>query len=138
MELNTKIDIVVPYVNGNDPEWLKIYEKYTNDDDIHNKAVRFDGNDILKYVFRSIELYLPWINNIHLLVMMDSQVPEWVNREEIHIVYHNDFIPEHLLPVFNSTAIEMFLWDIPDLSEQFIYINDDMIFNQLLRPDDFF
>lgn len=137
MELNTKIDIVIPYVNGNDSEWLKIYEKH-NTNDKHYATIRFDGNDILKYVLRSIDLYLPWINNIHLLVMMDSQVPEWVNREKVHVVYHKDFIPESLLPVFNSTAIEMFLWNIPELSEQFIYINDDMMFNQTLEPNDFF
>lgn len=137
-----KIDLVIPYVNGYDPEWNIIYEKYsnrkTNITSDTNKETRYDGEDILKYVFRSISLYLPWINTVHLLVMMDSQVPEWIDRQKVHIVYHKDFIPEKYLPTFNSSVIELFIHNIPNLSENFIYINDDVFFTQPLHPKDFF
>lgn len=91
-----KIDIVLPFVNGLDPEWQKIHSQYRDDIDY----TRFDGHDILKYVFRSIDRYVPWINTVHLLVMQDSQVPEWIDRDKVHIVYHKDFIPEQHLPIF--------------------------------------
>ena len=67
-----KIDIVIPYVNGIDPEWQKIHNIYRKNVDY----TRFDGHDILKYVLRSIDKYLPWINKVHLLVMQESQIPE--------------------------------------------------------------
>lgn len=129
-----KIDIVIPYVNGIDPEWQKIHNIYRKNVDY----TRFDGHDILKYVLRSIDKYLPWINKVHLLVMQESQIPEYVNRETVHIVYHKDFIPEEHLPTFNANTIEMYLWNIPDLSENFIYINDDMLFNNPISQSFFF
>lgn len=129
-----KIDIVIPYVNGIDPEWQKIHNIYRKNVDY----TRFDGHDILKYVLRSIDKYLPWINKVHLLVMQESQIPEYVNRETVHIVYHKDFIPEEHLPTFNANTIEMYLWNIPDLSENFIYINDDILFNNPISQSFFF
>lgn len=129
-----KIDIVIPYVNGTDPEWQKIHSKYKNNIDY----TRFDGNDILKYVFRSIDMYVPFVNKVHLIVMQESQIPKWLNREFVNIVYHKDFIPEKHLPVFNSNTIEMYLWNIQSLSEHFIYINDDIIFNNVINIHDHF
>lgn len=132
--MNTKIDLVLPYVNGLDPEWQKIYKQYREDIDF----TRFDGHDILKYVFRSIEKNIEWIGTIHLLVMQESQIPAWLDRSKVHIVYHKDFIPEEHLPLFNSSSIEMYLWNIPELSENFIYINDDVLFNSTIDVSDHF
>lgn len=129
-----KIDIVLPYVNGLDPEWQKIHNQYRENVDY----TRFDGHDILKYVLRSIDTNLPWINKVHLLVMQESQIPEYINQETVHIVFHKDFIPEEHLPTFNANTIEMYLWNIPELSEHFIYINDDIIFNNELSHLFFF
>lgn len=39
---------------------------------------------------------------------------------------HKDIIPKEFLPTFNSVTIEFFLYNIPGLTEQFIYMNDDM------------
>lgn len=129
-----KIDIVLPYVNGLDPEWQKIHNIYRKDIDY----TRFDGHDILKYVLRSIDVNLPWVNKVHLLVMQESQIPEYINKETVHIVFHKDFIPEEHLPTFNANTIEMYLWNIPELSENFIYINDDIVFNNELSHLFFF
>jgi hypothetical protein len=43
-----------------------------------------------------------------------------------------------MLPTFNSGAIEMNLHHIPDLSEKFIYFNDDFFVTKKLSPDYFF
>lgn len=137
-----EIDIVIPFVNGNDPIWLSDYEKYCSLEKWHlgdgNKKIRFDGEDILKYVFRSICCHVPWVRKIHLLLYSESQIPEWLDVSKVHIVLHKDFIPEGHLPIFNSSAIEMFIRNIPDLSEHFLYMNDDILFNTDVTPDLYF
>lgn len=137
-----KIDLVIPFVDGNDPVWIKEFCKYkkffnpTWSDG--NIKTRYDGDDILMYVFRSVAKYAPWINKIHLLLSGPSQIPKWLNTENVHVVYHNEFMPEFVLPCFNSSTFENFIWNVPDLSEHFIYGNDDFIFNGVVAPKDFF
>lgn len=146
LENSLKIDIIFPYVDCEDPEWQKLYYenlvKYNkvdqNWDDWATGMKRFRPNGMLKYVFRSIEKNCSWINKVHMIVQSESQIPEWINREQINIVYHKDFIPEEYLPTFNSSVIEMFLQNIEDLSEYFIYGNDDMFFTSPINVNDFF
>ena len=123
-----KIDLIFPYVDNNDPEWQKLYNenvvKHTSDEGKEwyaNSvgAIRFSQNDMLKYLFRGIEKYAPWVNRVHMIVQSDSQIPDWINRDEVNIIYHKDFIPEEYLPTFNSCTIEMFLHNIKDLSEHY-------------------
>ena len=134
------IDLVVPYVDSTDPEWVSLFTKYNN----YNKTVeeinavnRFRGQgDFFRFFFRGIAQNIPWIRTIHLIVQDSTQVPRWLNLDNVNIVYHRDFIPEEFLPTFNSTTIEMFLWNIPNLSEQFIYVNDDFfVINNVSRED---
>ena len=140
--LNDKIDLVIPFVNGNDPIWRESFNKHIQEYNPHHydcsMSVRYDGEDILKYFFRSIDINAPWINQIHLLLSGSSQIPEWLDVNTVHIVYHEDFIPKEFLPTFNSSAIECFIQNIPGLSEKFIYANDDFILNEANEPDDYF
>ena len=137
------IDLVVPYVDSSDPNWQKLFNEYNpiKDQEIEgiNARNRFRGQgDFFKYWFRCVQINLPWIRKIHLVVQSDSQVPKWINRNEVHIVYHSDIIPEEYLPTFNSTCIEMFLWKIEDLSEKFLYANDDFYVLKHFDPSAFF
>lgn len=135
------IDLVVPYVDSEDKSWQKEFLKHNPKKITEgvNAANRFRGQgDFFKYFFRCIDANLPWIRKIHLLVMSESQVPTWLNTDKVHIVLHKDFIPQKFLPTFNSCTIEMFLWNIPDLAENFIYVNDDIYFMTHLYPDNFF
>lgn len=91
-----------------------------------------------KYVFRGIDLYANWINNVFLIVQSESQVPKWINRKNVKIVCHDQFIPHEFLPTFNSCTIECFMHKIPGLGPLFIYSNDDMYMFNDIRPDDFF
>lgn len=128
-----KIDIVITWVDGNDPAWRKEFNKYnpkkindTNDDS------RFRDWDTLRYVFRSIEKFMPWVNKIHLVTM--DQCPEWLdkNNSKINLVSHRDiFQDKSHLPTFNSSAIELNFLGIDGLAEQFILFNDDTM---LLKP----
>lgn len=137
-----KIDVVVPYVDSMDPEWQKLFNKYNNNKELNeqtNGVERFRGQgDFFKYFFRCIDKNLPWINNVFLIVQSDSQIPSWIDRTKVKIVLHKDFIPEEYLPTFNSTCIEMFLWNIKELCEQFIYFNDDVFIIRPITQDLFF
>jgi|GEM_PF-2655323 len=137
-----KIDVVVPYVDSMDPEWQKLFNEYNPKkelDEQTNGAERFRGQgSFFKYWFRCIAKNLPWVNNVFLLVQSDSQVPDWIDRSKVKVVLHKEFIPEEYLPTFNSTCIEMFLWNIKELCEQFIYFNDDVFITKPIDQELFF
>lgn len=138
------IDFVFPYVDNNDPVWRKAYEKYNKTPEKSknesNNSARYRDYGLLKYVFRGIERNLPWINHVYLIVSNIEQVPKWIDQTcpRLTIVLHKNIIPEKYLPTFNSQTIEMFIKNIPGLSEYFIYSNDDIFFIKYLKRTDFF
>lgn len=132
------IDFIFPWVNPHDPDWQKQYKFFSGNDIHFDKNPRFRENPMLRYVFRSVESFAPWIDRVVLIASSKSQLLPWMNTDTIKVVEHKDFIPERYLPVFNSTAIEMFLARIPDISENFIYSNDDCYFLKPTTRDDFF
>ena len=129
------MDAIITYVNGLDPVWQASYERHAGAQAV---AKHFRDWGTLKYLLRGIETHLPFVRNVYLVVSGESQVPEWVDREQLHIVLHEEIIPRELLPVFNSTAIEMFLHRIPTLDEEVLYFNDDFFPVADCRPEDFF
>lgn len=129
------MDIVITYVNGLDPIWQKEYSDCTNTPILEK---RFRDWGTLKYLFRGIAQNMPFIRKVHLVVSGESQVPEWLNRDEVNIVLHKDIIPKEYLPTFNSNTIETHLHNIEDLDEEFIYFNDDLFPMLPMEPTDFF
>ena len=129
------MDVVITYVNGNDPVWKKDYEKTTN---VPVMEKRFRDWGTLKYLLRGIQFKMPFIRNVYLVVSHPSQVPEWVDKSVLNIVLHKDIIPEEFLPTFNCNPIEMHLHRIPGLDEEYLYFNDDMFPVGDCRPTDFF
>ena len=129
-ELNTqKIDIVIPWVDGSDPEWIKLKNQYSNTQsapDGANTEIRFQSWDNLHLWFRAIEDCMPWYNRIFLVTC--GHLPPFLNTNNprLRIVRHDEFIPQKYLPTFNSNTIEMNLHRIEDLSENFILFNDDL------------
>ena len=131
--MNNKIDIIVTWVDNTDLKWQKEKSKYLNEEISEaNSAIRYRNWDTLKYWFRSIEENAEWVNKIFFVTC--GQKPEWLNdkNDKLVIVNHEDYIPKKFLPTFNSNVIEMFFNNIPGLSEQFVYFNDDVfLFNKL-------
>lgn len=135
-------DIVYTYVNCNDELWLNnrnqakelYYDKNINNID-SNINSRFNDNDELLYSLRSIDKYLPFIRNIYLVT--DNQIPEWLDTDKIKVINHKDIIPEEFLPTFNSHVIELYLHKISNLSEPFLYFNDDVMIGKELSINDF-
>ena len=135
------IDIVVPWVDSSDPIWRLSRNKYASENEkntIDNSEVRYRDWGTLKYLFRGIEQYAPWIKTVHLITM--NQYPAWLNvhAQGLHIVDHRDFIPEEYLPTFSSHTIELNIHRIPDLTEHFLYFNDDILILKPLRRTDYF
>lgn len=129
------MDAVITYVNGLDPVWQGEYRSRVGEA-VNSKHFRDWGT--LRYLLRGLEKHLPFIRNVYLVVSGWSQVPGWADREQLIPVLHSDIIPGRFLPVFNSTAIEMYLHRIPGLDEEFIYLNDDFFPVRDCRPEYFF
>ena len=122
------VDVVVLWVDGNDPEWLKEKQEYTGYRDTVN---RYRDWGLMKYWFRGIYEFLPWIRKIHFVTW--GHVPDFLDtdNDKIHIVNHKDYMPNEVLPTYSAQALEMNIHRIEGLSEHFIYFNDDMF---VLRP----
>lgn len=136
-----EIDLVYLWVDGTDPKWQEKKRIFTGkliDDSEENNKGRYISNDELKYSLRSVEKHAPWIRKI--FIVTDNQKPEWLNTShpKIQIVDHKEIIPAEVLPCFNSSVIEYFLYKIPGLAERFLFANDDMFFNAEVGPDFFF
>jgi hypothetical protein len=143
---NFKVDIVYLWVDGSDPEWQKKRSAYIPASKARGRAVymdafcegRYINNDELRYSLRSIEKYANWVRKI--FIITDNQIPAWldISNPRIEIINQNELLPVETLPCFSSEIIEYFLYKIPDLSEHFIYANDDMFLNKNISPGDFF
>lgn len=136
------VDYVIPFVDCSDRNWIVEYRKNVhNKCDWSNNARRFRDWGILRYQLRSVSKYLPWINNIYILLSIsETQIPTWLNtaNSKIHIIYDWEFIPLEHLPVFNSNAIDLFIPNIKGLSEHYLYACDDYIITRSLKISDFF
>ena len=129
------MDAVITYVDGNDPVWRKSFAQAVGVPAIEK---RYRDWGTLVYLVRGIRRYMPFIRKIFLVVSGESQVPSWVSGSDVRVVLHSEIIPQRFLPVFNSTAIEMFLHRIPELDEQFVYFNDDMFPVRHTREEEFY
>ena len=135
------IDFVVTWVNMDDPEWQNEFAKYSGNSNNTKNGVskaRFRDYGFLKYWFRGIEKFAPWVRKIHFVT--SGQKPEWLdeNNPKIHLVNHKDFIPAEFLPTYNSVVIERYMYRIPGLSDHFVYFNDDFYIINHITPERFF
>ncbi len=132
------VDIVILWVDGNDPIWRAEYEKWAIEESGDKREIRFRDWDNLQYIFRGIELYMPWIRKVFFVTY--GHLPQWLNteNEKLVIVNHESFMPRKYLPSFSALSIEMNLHRIKDLSERFIYFNDDFFVLKPLKKSNFF
>ena len=129
-EMEDGIDFVITWVDGNDPAWRSERKQFADASGLSSDA-RFRDWNLLRYWFRAVEKYAPWVRKIHFVTW--GHLPAWLDtgNPKLHIVKHADFIPSEYLPTFNSHTIELNLHRIEGLSERFVYFNDDVF---LLRP----
>ena len=136
---DSPIDIVIFWVDGNDPEWLDEKAKYSPTEIItDDRDIRYRNWDNLQYLFRGIEQFAPWVNNVFFVTW--GHLPKWLNTDapKLRIIKHEDFIPAEYNPTFSSHVKEMNLHRIKGLSEQFVVFADDMFLLKRTKPQDFF
>jgi hypothetical protein len=136
--VDKKIDFVIAWVDGNDPDWQVERKLNANDSKGDNRNIRFRDWNNLHYWFRSVEKYTPWVNKIYFITW--GHLPTWLNTKhpKLQIVKHEDYIPEEYLPTFSSRTIELNLHRIENLSSQLVYFNDDMFIIKTMKKEDFF
>ena len=138
MEVDEKIDFVIMWVDGNDPEWQKEKAKYDVKTNADGTIYRYRDWNLLQYWFRGVEKFAPWVNNIYFITW--GHLPEWLNTEnpKLKIINHKDYIPEKYLPTFSANTIENNIYRIKDLSENFVLFNDDVYLINKTKIEDFF
>ncbi|MFC7794861.1 stealth family protein [Streptomyces cinereoruber] len=143
------VDVVYTWVDADDPVWRESKERTrrllgheAGGPALHEQAAndaRFTSRDELRYSLRSLHQYAPWIRNVFLVTA--GQVPGWLDLDHpgLRVVDHREiFSDPSALPTFNSHAIESQLHHIPDLSEHFLYLNDDVFFGRPTALGSFF
>ena len=136
MFTSEKIDIVYLWVDGNDPVWRQKRQNSLTQLSAENRSHiakygnvegRFRDNDELRYSLRALERYFPDCG--HVYIVTDEQTPAWLqNSAQISIIDHKDLIPVSKLPTFDSANIESYIHHIPNLSDRYFYLNDDVFF----------
>lgn len=135
------IDFVITWVDMNDPKWQADFSKYSGRKENTKNGVseaRFRDNGFLRYWFRGVEKFAPWVRRIHFVT--SGQKPEWLDESnpKINLVNHKDYIPEEFLPTYNSVVIERYIHRIPGLADHFVYFNDDFYIINTITPARFF
>ncbi|MDC8983282.1 stealth family protein [Mycobacterium marinum] len=135
------IDLVFSWVDGSDPEFrarraAQMSQHVVGEGD--DAEARIRQVDELKYALRSVNMFAPWIRRI--FIATDSTPPPWLaEHPNVTVVRAEDhFSDRAALPTYNSHAVESQLHHIPDLSEHFLYSNDDMFFGRPLKASMFF
>ena len=139
-----KMDAGIAWVDGNDPQHKAKVERYMAVENVETSPnvipSRYDSSGEIKYCVLSILKFAPYIHKIY--IVCDDQNPTieevvalyFPNRlKDIIFVDHQELFEgyEKYLPVFNSRAIESMLWRLPNLSENYLYFNDDFF---LIKP----
>ena len=140
------IDIVYLWVDGNDAVWRAKRREAAEKLSINtlsamavygNVEGRFRDNDELRYSLRALETFFPCHG--HIYIVTDAQAPEWLRATPgLTVVDHRDLIPDQHLPTFDSGNIESYIHRIPNLSERYFYLNDDVFFGAPVRVNDWF
>lgn len=130
-----KIDMVFTYCDGTDPKFIEEKNRFLKEKDkVNNKPIRFININEITYSVRSVLKFMPWINMIYIIT--NKQTPPVELNSKIRIIDHTEIIPKKYLPTFNSDVIESFIHNIPELSEIFMYNNDDTMHTRYVDISD--
>ena len=96
---------------------------------------------------RSVYENVPYDIHWHLIVQDEYQIPTFLDKSKLiyyndestpgslRIIYHRDYFPDlSVLPVFNSNAIEIAMYNLKGVGECVMYFNDDFFVNSPITP----
>jgi hypothetical protein len=141
------IDIVYTWVDQTEREWQKAYQFFLKETSFPSElfrhkaasSIRYNDHQELYYSLRSVKLYAQWVRKIFIVISDINEAPSFLkDQKNIQIIRHSEVIDPSHLPTFNSHVIEACLHRIPDLSEHYIYFNDDVFLGSPTTPNDFF
>ena len=136
------IDAVITWVDGSDQEYKKKIEKHLTTSTNYKKQY-LQANEI-EYCVKSILKFAPFIRKI--FIVTDNQKPSFSSLEnliasnKVKVVDHKEIFKgyEKYLPTFNIRSIDAVLHRIDDLSELFVYFNDDIFLVDKICEEDWF
>ena len=137
-----KIDAVITWVDGSEPNYQRKLKEYLTDNNTLKRQY-FQANEINLCV-ASIVKYAPFIRKI--FIVTDKQRPNLdsikhlVTLDKVEIIDHEEIFRENkdCLPTFNIRSIDALLFKIKNLSDKFIYFNDDMFLVKETSQEDWF
>ena len=134
----SEIDFVIPWVDGNDPEWRRRKNAFLGTPAEDEREERYRDWGLLPYWFRGVEQFAPWVRKVFFIC--DQEPPAWLNRnhEKLVIVRHEDYLPEEYRPAFSANPIELNIHRIDGLSDSFVYFNDDTFLIRKVDKEFFF
>ena len=145
------IDAVVTWVDGDDPAHRAKRMKYESREQEMNDEVggeiRYKSIGEIRYCIASLLRFAPFLRKIFIVTDgQDPQLGEFLDKHfpdrktAIEIIDHKVIYRgyEKYLPIFAARSIETVLWRIPDLSEHYIYLNDDFMLVAPTVPEDYF
>ena len=126
------IDIVIPWVDGDDPVHRAERNKYTTGTDAGNLEdvggdSRFSSIGEIFYCILSINVFAPFVRKIY--IVTDRQDPQLEKPLA-------EALPEGHIPM--EIIDHKVILRIPGLSERFLLMNDDFMFIGKVSPGDFF
>lgn len=144
------IDVVIPWVDGSDPQLAEKRGRYLPQSGPKNPGAhptRFASINEIRYCVLSILKFAPFVRNI--FIVTDGQDPQLYNEikawyperlDSIRIVDHTEIFEgfEQYLPTFNSISIGNMIFKIKGLSENFVYFNDDLFLIRPIEPHHWF
>jgi hypothetical protein len=137
------IDAVITWVDGKDPKHVakrnNILKAIPEKNQAHVTSA-LEALDEIRYCVESIIRFAPYIRTI--FIVTDEQIPEvyYQYPDRIKIIDHKEIFKgyETFLPTINIFSIETLLYRIPNLSEHFIYLNDDFFLIKPTQIEDWF
>lgn len=109
---------------------------------INSNSPRNRYNYELFYSIKSVLKYMPWCNNIYILVNRNIEIPVNIinlNKEKIKKVNRSDLFDDQSISMTqNSFAVYSIVDKIPNLGERFILFDDDFMISSPLSISYFF
>ncbi len=151
-------DIVYTYVNGDDPTHIQSKQQAMNvfaPEPESSHICRFHSSCEIVFSLFSIFMFVNHeeLSKIYVVISDNSnqtisfEHPTWIQNhtefqaflnERLEYVRHSEIIPIEFLPTFNSHVIELYLNNIPNLLETFVYFNDDCFLGAPVSQSFFF
>ena len=137
-----KIDAVITWVDGSEPNYkLKLEENLKNKKIINRQYLQ--ANEI-HFCVASIIKFAPFVRKI--FIVTDNQKPNlnevrhFVSLNKVEIIDHKEIFRDNMdfLPTFNIRSIDALLFKIKNLSNKFIYFNDDMFLIKETSEEEWF